>query len=451
MKTPESYLEKQFAEKFSSYNVRLKTSIAEHKLRILRPDSFPIGFDFILRAGYRTIAIIEIKSKNFFENFNFARLIKYANENDIRYAILSDGINKFKILDRNKENNFIDTDFDGFIQIISQRKIYDFIEINQSIASIITAVINESEFTYLKECISNNAINIATLVNYEEIDEVFYLSDPQNIDSLENKIFRLLLKDDKVPSKVFRYTTLPTLYAMLKNNTFRMNCLVGMNDTTEVNYAENYILGTSRSYSQADEKTIEAYNNRFISSCSLKQDDLTQWRLYADDSKGVCLEFNSSIEALKKNEFILKRISYSKKDQSHPELDLIKEITNRIKTDLNINFEFKTLSIWRHFFKPYEYEVEKEVRLLYIAEYNSKIKKGWNLTSSHQILNPFVEFDLKDNSLPIELIGVVFGPKCSEKDINKKQFEQFVRELISGGYTNLKDLKFTISKISNYR
>lgn len=249
---------------------------------------------------------------------------------------------------------------------------------------------------------------------------------------------------------------------MLNYNSIRMNCLVGMNDTTEVNYVENYITGTNRDFAQAPWQTVEAYNRRFIASCTLKEDDLTQWRLYAEDSKGVCLVLTINEKNLN-SKFILKRISYGKPDNTHPELDLIKNIIAELKDKINIDFEFKTLSTWKHFFKPHDYDVEDEVRLLFIMK-DEDIKKGWLLTASHGILNPYVEFKLNGDELPIELTEIVLGPKSPEKEINQKQFEQYIREIrrkkkkvmVDGHETevdeyNLSKLKVSISRIKNYR
>ena len=235
-----------------------------------------------------------------------------------------------------------------------------------------------------------------------------------------------------------------------------------MNDTTEVNYVENYITGTNRDFAQAPWQTVDAYNRRFISSCSLKEDDLTQWRLYADDSKGVCLVFSINEELLT-SKFILKRISYGGEGNIHPELDLIKNIIAELKSRLNIDFEFKTLSTWKHFFKPSDYAVEDEVRLLFILNQN-EVKKGWVLTGSHGILNPYVEFKLNGDGLPVELTEIVLGPKGPEKEINKRQFEQLIRELkrkkkqvttdevdTEVDEYHLSKLKVSISKIKNYR
>ena len=222
-----------------------------------------------------------------------------------------------------------------------------------------------------------------------------------------------------------------------------------MNDTSEVNYVENIVLGTNRDYANANWKRVDSFNKRFISSCSLKKDDLTQWRLYADDSKGVCMELKVNEEALNGN-IILKRISYARKGGRHPELDLLKTIRISLFNEHDIIFDYKALSTWRHFFKPYDYAVEKEVRLLYVQN-DETIERGWVLTNSHQILNPYIEINLNEPAFPLKLERIVLGPKCPEMGINKKQFQAYIRELRGEPNYNLSDVTVANSSIKNYR
>jgi hypothetical protein len=63
--------------------------------------------------------------------------------------------------------------------------------------------------------------------------------------------------------------------------------------------------------------------------------------------------------------------------------------------------------------------------------------------------------------MPVSLIEIVLGPKCPEKELNKIQFEQYIRELrrekinsLEEGENskyNLNKLKISISKITSYR
>lgn len=443
----DSQLEEHFYNRFKEQNLKFATSKKEYDIRLVKPIKRFAPYDFSIEISNQIIGIIELKMGRFIDIYDYSKIEKFASENNIRFIILSDG-EKFIVTDRKKGSEKATLNFEEFIQLIQEKEEINVGEIKGSIASIFKNIIINSQFTFLRDQIDNLFSQLLNAIDYNEIDKSFSFKNPTDIDNIENRIFRLLLKDDKPLNKVYRYTTLNTIYSMLNYNSFRMNCLVGMNDTTEVNYAENYITGTNRDYTQAHWRTVDSYNRRFISSCSLKEDDLTQWRLYADDSKGVCLVLNVN-QKLLNTKFVLKRISYGKKDSSHPELDLIKEIIAVIKNTLNVDFEFKTLNTWRHFFKPYDYSIEEEVRLLYIM--TEEMKKGWLLTASHNILNPYVEFKLNDDDMPLQLTEIMFGPKCPEKEINQKQFEQFIRELNHKPEYKIAKLKVSISNIKNYR
>jgi hypothetical protein len=125
---------------------------------------------------------------------------------------------------------------------------------------------------------------------------------------------------------------------------------------------------------------------------------------------------------------------------------------------VKVDFQFRTLSIWRHFFKSYEYEPEKEVRLLLIENQSGEVKGQthltgtinplevkWNLTNSHQILAPFIILKIDDPRLRCKLKKVILGSKCPELGINLKQFGLLTRK------KNLTHVQVVPSKIINYR
>ena len=93
------------------------------------------------------------------------------------------------------------------------------------------------------------------------------------------------------------------------------------------------------------------------------------FRLYADDAKGVCLEYSIDKDLLQNSRFVLEpKNKTKKKKQTHPELDfvcdMVKEKIHGKKLDL------RRLSVWSHFFKPFEYRDEQEVRLLFLQDKN---------------------------------------------------------------------------------
>jgi len=295
-------------------------------------------------------------------------------------------------------------------------------------------------------------------IRYNKDGQFFHLSaDIRDLKNFENTFFRLLTEEMKANEFIYRYTTLDTVFSTVKFASVRLNGIVGMNDISEVGYVESYL--DNGFIPMKNDEEVEQINNRFILCSSILSDDLMQWRLYGDDCKGACLKFKVKKTSLLSG-LQLRKISYGIErngENYHPELELISKIINTVKEDNKQSIQFRALGIWKHFFKSFEYKPEQEVRLLLILSKNKSIKgeqiaeqphllsKDWCLTTSHQIVNPFVTISLTDTSLPCELTEVILGPKCPEVITNKKQFEQLLRE------KNFKSVETKFSKIKNYR
>lgn len=325
---------------------------------------------------------------------------------------------------------------------------------------------------FMKEKISSNKLNkrylkirdyftsqyILESLIFDRDGQYFKLSDDiRNLENFENKFFNLLLDDLRPNSRVYRYTTLDTVFATLNHSSIRMNGIVGMNDISEIGYVDRYMDKSFIPYTNPNE--IITINKRFIVCCSTISDNLNQWRLYGDDCKGACLVFRV-LNRSKLSGLQLKHISYGSKRNGinfHLELELIKFILEEVKTKTGESLRFKTMEIWKHFFKAYEYKEEKEVRLLLILNSNSHIKgeeqynfnhalkKEWNLTLSHKILAPYITIPLFDPALPIQLEKVVIGSKSPEKVVNERQIQLFLKE------RKLSKINVEISAIDNYR
>lgn len=296
-------------------------------------------------------------------------------------------------------------------------------------------------------------------LRYNKDGQFFHLSaDIRDLKNFENTFFRLLTEELKADEFIYRYTSLDTVFSTVKHTSVRLNGIVGMNDISEVGYVEGYLDDGFVPLENDDD--VEQINNRFILCSSILNDDLMQWRLYSDDCKGACLKFK-----VKKSNVLsglqLRKISYGIEQNGrnyHPELELISKMTKAVKDINKQSIQFRALSIWKHFFKSFEYRPEQEVRLLLILSRNKSIKgeklvdeqphsfnKDWCLTTSHQIVNPFVTISLDDNALPIELTEIILGPKCPEMIANKKQFEQLLRE------KSMNNVLTSFSRIKNYR
>ena len=109
--------------------------------------------------------------------------------------------------------------------------------------------------------------------------------------------------------------------------------------------------------------------------------------------------------------------------------------------------KFTQLSAWKHFFKPFDYNVEKEIRLIFFDDEkkdNGVINHEWIKTWSHSIIIPIVDFKLNSPNFPLQLKEILLGPKMPERDTNKSQLEGLISQK---GYT------ITVKKsvIDNYR
>ena len=233
----------------------------------------------------------------------------------------------------------------------------------------------------------------------------------------ENDFFRILLPQ-RMPQSLCRYTSLNSLYYTLNSKRHCLCSITCMNDKGEISYADKYIHYGVYAYSQ---QVIENNNNCFILSCceSDKLDDLTMWRLYGDQGRGVCLEYKSLIEKADNKQFFMAPISYGESKDKHLELDFIKGINNWKKDGWY--FKFNQWNIWKHFFKSYLFKDEHEYRILFLSSEDSKAELRWIMDSTNSIISRIALFDVEDENFPLELKSILVGPKCPEQESNVDQ------------------------------
>ena len=264
----------------------------------------------------------------------------------------------------------------------------------------------------------------------------------------------LLGSTSGTPKRVCRYTSLASLFRTLSESQQSMCSVVCMNDITETNYAKQFIsdaISRSNVLQRLNARTNanRSNSNYFILSGSRmgKKDDLNMWRLYGDDSKGVCLWYE--VDEMPDNFFIAK-VSYAK-NNTHAELSYL---ANKLSKNVcGRNFEIRNLESWLHFFKPAEYAVEEETRLLFelndimlLETYNGK----WILNSDNNIIAPIVSFPIgkKNNKFPLTLNKIVLGPSCSEKETNQEQLYLMIKQK---QIETTEDFEITTSNIRSYR
>lgn len=283
----------------------------------------------------------------------------------------------------------------------------------------------------------------ASRMTFDAVTKQCYATNEKD----EHGFFKALLATyDK--DYICRYTTYEALERILKDKKQSVCSVVCMNDKTECYYADDYIEQHSGlKPEQLLETNCEELNKSQISSCTHIElaDELSLWRMYADDAKGVCLKFRIRRDLLAKKGFYLYCMSYGS-DDKHWALDMISHM--REMRIMGYQFEFKMWPIWKHFFKPVHYRDEREVRLLYFKKKKDTFK--WIKTCDSHILAPVIEFGIEmgKNEFPLVLSEIILGPKFPEAETNVVQIK-YLKELQKIEEEN--GCPVRLSKIKGYR
>jgi hypothetical protein len=302
----------------------------------------------------------------------------------------------------------------------------------------------------IKDCRIQQVDGLKSLFNentlvYDEEKATMWLKT-----EAEDEFFKILLgqEDNKNEIKhVCRYTSLKSLFYIMKESNQVMCSITCMNDKGETSYADKYVGYGAFARSSS---TIKEDNDCFILSCckESKKDDLTMWRLYGNDGGGVCLGYKVNMSIIDNKEFFFAPVSYGIEKNNHPELNFIRLIKHW--EERGWSFVFKRWYIWKHFFKSYLFKDEKEVRLLYIWTKENEEKPEWIMDSTNNIVSRICKFPFNNNRFPLTLDKAIIGPKCPEQESNVAQFNYMNEQLNLMQYSWIKPAVIP-SEIMDYR
>ncbi len=312
------------------------------------------------------------------------------------------------------------------------------------------------------KAISNKLPDYCSKINTEtfgvEVDNNYVYFDERTEDSFFKQLISIatgfdsennIKKDEKgnlrLPT-VCRYTSFSSFVRNFLVDNEVMCCIVGMNDSSEcfsIEQKTNNIVEANTFLADINTQEIEEINKSFILSCSKKkEEDLTMWRLYGDNGKGVQLiyEYNPD-EISKSDSFYLLPVVYDKKLMAAlSSLCRMSPINQRYK------FVFNRLSIWKYFFKSSNFAVEEEIRLLYKHKDKTEhVSILWVMNDTYKIVHPISIFN-KEFHFPLKLKKIILGPNCAEKESNKMQLGQFIRDKYKED-----GIEVLISPLKNYR
>ena len=332
----------------------------------------------------------------------------------------------------------------GIIDLIKNSDNYHFITLNEV-------------QDYIKKCADTHSINLSYIIENIKDENFGYNNHEIWLDrTTEMQLIKTLLNDKEIPSSIYRYTSAETLTRIFNNEEVlhSMSSLITMNDTTEMDYTDNYLKKAGVDISENEFRNRKNNSvHAYITSLTNLKDDLTLWRLYGDNAKGVCIgyEVPNHIES---SGFILAWVSYADKNKKNNKLDFITELMKQ--SVKGRHFILREWYGWKHFLKPYEYNIENEIRLLtYVDDIDFKIdnnKRKW-ITTSDNIFAPLLLLPLKPKDkemiYPLQIKNIMLGSKFKEKEANKITWEYKITDEYSEYVAS--NFHISISEIDNYR
>ncbi len=451
-------------EGFLPWNLRLIEGreiqiYSNDRARIYRPD-FALLVDGNLRAVFEVVGNL---TPNYLLEI-YWRFGKGSIENeDIKFFVITDG-ERFYVYSRENGASPIQIEFSDLLGTLleipaslakenaQEYVIRQYVHLYEKLCKLAN---KQPDGKYIEKCKAN--------IQSKPGGAVYAFRDSE--ENLEREIWELVLPryEEKY---VARYIPLNTLMNIFEYGTIRMVGIMGMNDPSEMNDYSITMEANRIDVGRMSPEAISELNRTYITSCMYhsKVDDLTAWRLYGDDSKGVCIVLKvNEIHHDKDSILRLRPVSYSKRINSEisaTEHQSLKNIANfQLKlAKKNFRFDLSEFSIWKRFFKSGDYEIEKEVRLLH-SHNGSTIepkKRGWFLTQPDQILTPWADFPLNSPQFPVEIVEIILGPNCPEKDVNLRQVEFLAKECQSrfqegngNRFLGKEDIKVRASDLTN--
>lgn len=265
----------------------------------------------------------------------------------------------------------------------------------------------------------------------------------------------------KQPSIFYHYTSLDALFNILKNGNVYLSPLTGLNDRKEVALVNEYM---GAAHDRSNSTVLMYHNEQFILSCSKKNDDLQQWRIYGDDAAGAIIKFRLNTSSTPYRNIMLMDVIYGLDD-----FTAIKQFQKEFEQKHKIKFGFSEIDNWKFFYKDESYEHEAEVRLLlknpdlYVGnellndpaycDYKS-LEVNYRM-NRYGIITPYIKLGCIENSLDtvIRIDGIMLGAKCPEINLNVFQIRNMIYKVYRQFYPEiLADESFiTISKHLDYR
>ena len=228
---------------------------------------------------------------------------------------------------------------------------------------------------------------------------------------------------------IYHYTSLSGFEAIIKSKYIRLTNSLISNDKKEINWVMDLLmemypdrLSEILKIKTVFEIALKNYYKPHLACFSLDPDQLSQWRGYGNDGKGVSIGFNmdyfEKIKRIENREFVIGRIVYNKLKQ--------KKLLSQLIEKENIFQKFDSIDDYFSLIlycsglvglgiriKHNSFKEEKEVRLIHGYEEIAAQSDIFEYYFTNDTLKTFIEIplDIQKNSDNI-INEIVLGPKC---------------------------------------
>jgi hypothetical protein len=219
----------------------------------------------------------------------------------------------------------------------------------------------------------------------------------------------------------FHFTTLDSALKILKSEQFRLYNLIKNYDFDEFKtfYADHNLDGYKTSHSPDGDLYEDHIMKQTFSLSLAKKSTLSptqedyMWEVFADEKKGVKLEFEVQTPHIDFRDILYKELTDLNKDL------LINVLDKHFKDNYNRQFALSKISKIGGFYLPSTYDIENETRFL-IKEHTDDYDFGFNITNESNDI-AFIELPFSSDYGNFKIKAIHLGKDCD----NQQAYEEF--------------------------
>ncbi len=258
---------------------------------------------------------------------------------------------------------------------------------------------------------------------------------PEVYEGIDLKISNII-KEKQIPQRIYYYTTIDAMYNIFCNNELWLGNTSSMNDKKEMTEFIDNLQDKLCKHFLYDEKMVEKIKEDIFDDlqkiypyamCFSKySDNAAQWERYANNAKGVCLQFESFelIKLLYYSQGYISAISYGYSPDNHEIYqEIIDCITDKVikwgSKEQHIKQIKKTILLIANMRKHISFETEGEIRYSTLwnrtLEYSRIEYKLLNGTIREIMVLDLKPYLCKNNMKINDIISkIIIGPRASQ-------------------------------------